>query len=151
MLQLAHIRDPEYQMEFKQINVLDFLLEEHSYFSHRASANNVTAIYENKVTEKIELRADGEQLSQILYNFWNNALKYGSHNFPIKTELFITNEEIGIKVSNYLATKINIPSKIFFDPFYRNPNTLEKVSGPGLGLSIVKELTEKIGGRIVPI
>ena len=149
MLQLAQIRDPEYQIEFKKISLLDFLLEEHSHFSHKASANNVTAIYENKVTEKIELLTDGERLSQILDNLWNNALKYGDHNFPIKTELFITNEKIGIKVSNYLETKIDIPSERFFEPFYRNPNTSDKVSGSGLGLSIVKELTEKMDGRIV--
>ena len=108
MLQLAQIRDPEYQIVFKQINLMDFLLEEHSHFSHKASANNVTAIYENKVTEKITLNIDGERLSQILDNLWNNALKYGDHNFPIQTEIFLMNQQVGIKISNHLKNRINI-------------------------------------------
>jgi len=150
MLQLAQIRDPEYQIVFKQINLMDFLLEEHSHFSHKASANNVTAIYENKVTEKITLNIDGERLSQILDNLWNNALKYGDHNFPIQTEIFLMNQQVGIKISNHLKNRINIPPERLFEPFFRSPNVSEKVSGAGLGLSIVKELTEKMGGRIVP-
>ncbi|MBL7095501.1 HAMP domain-containing histidine kinase [candidate division KSB1 bacterium] len=150
MLQLAQIRDPEYQIIFKQINLMDFLLEEHSHFAHKASANNVTAIYENKVAEKITLDVDGERLSQILDNLWNNALKYGDHNFPIQTEIFLVNEEVGIKISNHLQNRIDIPPERLFEPFYRSPNISEKVSGAGLGLSIVKELTEKMGGRIVP-
>jgi len=149
MLQLAQIRDPHYQINLKQISLLDFLLEEHSHFSHKASANNVTAIYENKVTEDVNLNIDGERLSQILDNLWNNALKYGDLNFPIQTEIFLVNEEVGIKICNHLQNRINIPPERLFEPFYRSPNISEKVSGAGLGLSIVKELTEKMGGRIV--
>jgi len=150
MLQLAQIRDPEYQINLKQISLLDFILEEHSHFSHKASANNVTAIYENKVAEGIELNIDGERLSQILDNLWNNALKYGDKDFPIQTEIFLINEEVGIKISNRLQNSIDVPPERLFEPFYRSPDISEKVSGAGLGLSIVKELTEKMCGRIVP-
>jgi signal transduction histidine kinase len=149
MLQLAQIRDPEYQIEFSKIESLDFLLEEHSHFAHKASANNVTAVYENKVTEKIELRTDVERLSQILDNLWHNALKYGDHNFPILTRVFVENEQVGIKITNHLLNKLEVPVDRLFEPFYRSPNIAEKISGSGLGLSIVKELTEKMGGRIV--
>jgi signal transduction histidine kinase len=150
MLQLAKIRDPEYQIELKQVSLSDLILEEHSHFSHKASANNVTAIYKNKVAERIELNIDGERLSQILDNLWNNSLKYGDHNFPIQTEIYLVNKEVGVKISNHLQNRIDIPPERLFEPFYRSPNISEKVSGAGLGLSIVKELTEKMGGRIVP-
>ncbi|OQX95267.1 hypothetical protein B6I21_06345 [candidate division KSB1 bacterium 4572_119] len=82
MLQLAQIREPAYQFEFKQIDLLDFILEEHSHFVHKASAQKVTAIYENKVQKKIKLNTDAERFSQILDNLWNNALKYGDHSYP---------------------------------------------------------------------
>lgn len=149
MLQLAQIRAPEYQIELSKIDLLDFLLEEHSHFAHKASANNVTAIYENKLNEKIELQADAERLSQILDNLWHNALKYGDHNYPILTRVFVENRQVGIKISNHLLNKLEVPVDRLFEPFYRNPNIPEKISGSGLGLCIVKELTEKMGGQIV--
>jgi len=138
MLQLAQIRDPEYQIEFSKIDLLDFLLEEHSHFVHKASANKVTAIYENKVTEKIELRADAERLSQILDNLWHNALKYGDHNFPILTQVFIENGYVGIKISNYLPNKLDVPVDRLFESFYRHPNVSEKVSGSGWDFPLLK-------------
>jgi len=148
MMQLAKIRDPKYQMEISKIDLSDFLLEEHSHFVHKASAHHVTAIYENKVAERIKLSADAERLSQILDNLWHNALKYGSPNFPILTQVFIENGYVGIKISNYLPSKLDVPVDRLFEPFYRHPNVSEKVSGSGLGLAIVKELTEKMGGHI---
>ncbi|GEM_PF-3414505 len=148
MLQLARIRDPAYQLEISKIDLLDFLLEEHSHFVHKASAHHVTAIYENKVAEKVELSADAERLSQILDNLWHNALKYGDHNFPILTQVFVENGYVGIKILNYLPNKLDVPVDRLFEPFYRHPNVSEKVNGSGLGLAIVKELTEKMGGQI---
>lgn len=150
MLQLAQIREPAYQFEFKQIDLLDFILEEHSHFVHKASAQKVTAIYENKVQKKIKLNTDAERFSQILDNLWNNALKYGDHSYPIETQVGIEGEQVAIRISNYLKSKLNIDPEMLFDPFYRDPGTTDRVSGSGLGLSIVKELTEKMDGQIIP-
>ena len=148
MLQLARIRDPEYQIELKKIDLLAFLMEEHSHFSHRASANNVTAFYECTIPGKIELATDDERLSQVLDNLWSNALKYGNHNFPIRTRVSLDNDIITISIKNHLLNKIQIPPDQLFEPFFRGSNVAEKISGSGLGLAIVKELTEKLSGKI---
>ncbi|OQX95268.1 hypothetical protein B6I21_06350 [candidate division KSB1 bacterium 4572_119] len=49
-----------------------------------------------------------------------------------------------------IAIQLNIDPEMLFDPFYRDPGTTDRVSGSGLGLSIVKELTEKMDGQIIP-
>ncbi|NOZ60765.1 MAG: HAMP domain-containing histidine kinase [Calditrichaeota bacterium] len=148
MLQLARIRTPEYQLEKKKINIGKFLVEEHSYFSHKASAQKVTAIFENRIENELELKTDPERLSQILDNLWSNALKYGDHDFPILTKVSLLGKNLNIRVSNQLAFPLDAPGEQLFEPFYRNPNTSEKTSGSGLGLAIVKELTEKLKGKV---
>lgn len=148
MLLLARVRAPEYKTEIKPIDINEFLLEEHSHFSHKASAHRVTSLYECNFKDKIWLSTDPERLSQIMENLWSNALKYGDSNKPIKTELFWEKDRIGIHISNFLVHKIEATAEQLFEPFYRNPVTSDKESGSGLGLSIVKELTEKLGGYL---
>lgn len=148
MLQLTKIRDPQYHLTLKRINLKEFLLEEHSFFEHKASAIGALAIYDTTVEREIELNTDSERLSQILDNLWNNALKYGDLSQPIRTELSSEGDFVGIKVANNLAHKIDIPVEQLFEPFYRGAGTSDKVSGSGLGLAIVKELMEKLNGKI---
>ncbi len=148
MLQLAKIRTPEYQLTRKRIDVNKFLVEEHSHFSHKASAQKVTAIFESRIENNLEVETDPERLSQILDNLWSNALKYGDHDFPILTRVSMQGKNLIIRISNHLASPLEMPAEQLFEPFYRNPNTSEKVSGSGLGLAIVRELTEKLQGQV---
>jgi len=117
---LARVRAPEYRTEIKPIDINDFLLEEHSHFSHKASAHRVTSLYECDMKDTIWLETDPERLSQILENLWSNALKYGDPNKPIKTELFLEAEKIGIKITDYQplsSSIVNIISQ-FYDLYY---------------------------------
>ncbi|MFQ5709058.1 MAG: ATP-binding protein [bacterium] len=150
MLQLAQIREPTYKPQLKAINVHKFFLEEHSFFAHKAAVRQVQAILDSQVDDRLELETDPERLSQILDNLWNNALKYGDLTRPIRTELFLQNQSLAIKISNHLKGLIAIPAERLFMPFYRGANSSETVSGSGLGLAIVKELTEKLGGSLSP-
>jgi hypothetical protein len=148
MLQLAKIRTPEYQLEKKKIDIGKFLIEEHSHFSHKASAQKVTAIFEIRIEQNLEIETDPERLSQILDNLWSNALKYGDHNFPIVTRISLKRNKLIINITNHLPAALEFPVERLFEPFYRNPATSEKVIGSGLGLAIVKELTEKLQGEV---
>jgi signal transduction histidine kinase len=148
MLQLTKIRDPGYQLVFKQINLVEFLQEEHDYFGHRAAASGVRAEFDCE-EKKLPLLTDPERLSQIVDNLWSNALKYGDPSQPIQTRVFQKGNRVGIQISNHLRHKIDIPLERLFEPFFRNPGPTDQVSGSGLGLAIVKELTQKLGGEII--
>lgn len=148
MLQLARIHNPEYLLDCKKIDLLELIREEHSFFAQKAGSQDARALFESTVSTPVEMNTDPDRLSQILDNLWSNSLKYSDRRQPIRTKLFLRENTACITIVNSLRTKLNVPVERLFEPFYRNPIDADKVTGSGLGLTIVKELTEKLGGKI---
>lgn len=116
----------------------------------RTAVSEITAeqhnIHLDIPNNQILVLADKNRLTQIMENLINNALKYA------KSDIFIT-----LSISNHII-KINfrdygtgIPDEdmpFIFDKFYRGRNCKEE-QGSGLGLYIVKYLTEQMGGNVL--
>ncbi len=97
--------------------------------------------------------ADPAALSQCLRNLITNALKYGATNRwmavhaqaaegPQGEEIQITVQDRGQGID-----PDDLPH--VFEPFYRGSAARSsQVHGTGLGLSLVKEITEALGGRL---
>lgn len=96
--------------------------------------------------ENIFINADPKRLLQVFENLKNNAEKYARS----KVEIALTEEqanEVCISFRDF-GPGIN-DSEIPFitDKFFRGRNVGEE-NGSGLGLYIVKELVEKMGGKV---
>jgi len=148
LLQLTRLRDPQYKLELKEIELVELIREEHNFFAQRAASNNAQAAFECEVSDRLMLNTDPDRLSQILDNLWSNSLKYGELSRPIQTRLFMENGSASITITNYLRNVLTVPAERLFEPFYRHPSDADKITGSGLGLAIVKELTEKLGGKV---
>ncbi len=89
--------------------------------------------------------ADKNRLTQIVENLINNARKYAKSNIDV----FLTEEEgsVALHVRDYGSgiPDENIP--FIFDKFYRG-NNCGNEQGSGLGLYIVKYITEKMDGQV---
>lgn len=93
--------------------------------------------------------ADAEQLSRILDNLLENSRKYAeTRPLKIKISLSQTQEEIGICFSDNGAGVAAEQLPYIFDEFYRADESRNKKDGNGLGLYIVKYLTEAMGGSV---
>lgn len=94
-----------------------------------------------------EYTMDHKQLDLILSNLLSNADKYSNENSVI---IVSTHEKANFLVIEIIDQGIGISeselNKIF-DPFYRAANA-ELYKGSGLGLSIVKNSVELLGGSI---
>ncbi len=99
------------------------------------------------------LVGDPSKLTQVLLNLLGNAIKFvekGSIEVSVQSELVDKNKTI-LKF-NIADTGIGISEenlKHIFDSFKQaETNTYMKYGGSGLGLSIVKQIIEQLGGRI---
>ena len=95
------------------------------------------------------LQTDKDKLRQILNNLLSNAIKYSPEGTVITITLSRTEKDALIRVQDQ---GIGIPKSeqtLIFERFYRTDlSRSRKTGGAGIGLAIVKSLTEQLGGRI---
>lgn len=99
--------------------------------------------------ENLCIQADKEALVEILVNLLDNAIKYSVETKKI--EVFARSQNglgsITVKDNGIGISKKD--QKHIFEKFYRvSSGDLAKSRGTGLGLTLVKELTERQGGRV---
>jgi two-component system, OmpR family, phosphate regulon sensor histidine kinase PhoR len=96
-----------------------------------------------------EIEADKNHLTNVIYNLLDNAVKYSKES-P-KIELSTKNEDGNIVISvkdNGIGISSDNLKKVF-DRLYRVPTgNVHNVKGFGLGLSYVKIITERHGGKV---
>lgn len=93
----------------------------------------------------VYVNADKNRLTQVVENLINNARKYAKTDI----DLFLTRQESNI-VLHFRDYGSGIPDEnipFIFDKFYRGSNCGGE-QGSGLGLYIVKYITEKMGGTV---
>lgn len=90
--------------------------------------------------------ADKNRLMQITENLINNARKYAKSNIDISITKSDGNIEIHFRDYGNGIPDVDMP--FIFDKFYRGKNCGDE-QGSGLGLYIVKYLTEKMNGKVL--
>ena len=93
--------------------------------------------------------ADRERIAQVLRNLVENAIKFTPKDGRILVELLLDGGECELRVSD---TGVGIPAEHLpriFDRFWQADGRDTRVHGGlGLGLSIVKHVVERHGGRV---
>lgn len=94
--------------------------------------------------EAIQIQGDGSQLKRVLGNLVSNSLSYGLGT------LFIVQKGNTLTFSNKVKDPESIDPDQMFARFYRGDpsRNASKGSHAGLGLSIARELTQAMGGKI---
>ena len=116
---------------------------------HHLSPDAVTWELDGRTAERLAVAGDREELTAVLSNVLDNAVKYSPNNPRIRVEVVTPDlERVQIKVQD---NGIGIPRgelKRVFKRFYRvlTPGATQ-VKGSGLGLFIVRAITKRHGGR----
>lgn len=134
----------EEEFHFKTFSLTGFLENEIDYYSTLAQSKSIRLELNHKA-DKIEINSDQFALSHIIQNLVTNAFKYSFHNSKVILSTRVLDSTLEIVVENQGQTVAKHLRCDIFKPFVRARNDIE---GLGLGLSIVKDLTAKLGGEI---
>lgn len=100
--------------------------------------------------KSITISTDKDKLTQIIQNLLSNALKACEKDDKVYLTLTHRHHKILISIRDTGIGMAEESISNIFDRFYRVDNVRNtKTSGSGLGLSIVKNYTNRLGGKIL--
>jgi len=146
---LEVIRSQTGQMRFDltPVEITDIAEEAIRGLKGRAKDKKIEIILDKKNAGKV--LSNPQKIKEVFANLIDNAIKYSPNSSRVKVyfEKDGKNLKTYIEDNGYGMTKLEAVK--LFDKFYRIKNEKTKsISGTGLGLFIVKQLVEKMGGKI---
>ncbi len=152
ILQVSRIDSGHIELKLKSIILKELVHKIIS--SHQVLAeSHELALEHHIIDENLRVDVDRAQLTQVLNNLVENAIRYTPSGGKITITTGATHREgqnwANIKISD---TGIGIPGhelEHIFERFYRGEEPRQRqISGSGLGLAIAKEILNLHGGRL---
>jgi len=156
-LDIAKMEAGLMKFHFEQSDILEVLTPLIQEGQLIAQSRNITV--ETKAETIPHIRIDRERMSQVFSNLLSNALKYTPDNGAITVTFrhLPPTEPVRIGKKGYVRidvtdTGVGIPKEDLqklFNKFFQAKNTpLVNEKGSGLGLALVKHVTEAHGGKV---
>jgi signal transduction histidine kinase len=99
-----------------------------------------------------EANLDADAFKQVLFNVLDNALKYGHRpggERRISIEVHPEGPDVVVGVRDFGPGVPDASLETVFEPFFRGQDELTRTQkGTGIGLSLVRDLIERMGGRV---
>ena len=145
ILDLARIEKGHLQLSMEEVQLSNCLKECSAMISPLAEQNGLTLDIETDV--KGYVVADFIRLKQVMLNLLSNAIKYNVENGKVRIKLAQKNNIIRISI---IDTGTGISEELLHDIFqpFNRLNASTHIEGTGIGLSISKQLIEKMNGTI---
>ena len=149
ILEISQLGTKQVKVQETEVCLNDVLMELFSIFERKAKESAIPLYFKKQLTDaQSTILTDKLKLNKVLGNLIENAQKYTNEGFvefgynliDNTIELFVKDTGIGINKENH--------SKIFERFAQEEKNLSNKTGGLGLGLSIAKENTELLGGKI---
>lgn len=155
VLEISWTETNDVQLEELECNLCDIMQDLYNMLLPQAQKKNINLSVNSSRLMHYDVFSDPGKLKQLFMHLSNNAIKYTEYGGRVDVSLVelerlpndhivcqFTVEDTGIGIGEEFLEHI-------FEPFEREKNTtLSGVHGTGLGLTIVKNITEMMGGRI---
>jgi two-component system sensor histidine kinase BaeS len=127
----------------------EILLSTLQLFKITCEKQNIALVQHLKIDPDSMIAGDRDRLVQMFSNIIENGIKYMSKpgQLTIRQKILHNRLMLSFEDSGPGVPEESLPR--LFDRFYRlDPSRSRKKGGSGLGLSICKNITETLGGRI---
>jgi signal transduction histidine kinase len=147
ILNVSRIEQGRLSLEFQKCDINEIVNE--SVEELRSEAENKGLQLEVSLAGQPEyVRVDKEKLRQVLINLIDNAIKY-TFRGGVDIRVSSKNNRVFVDVKDTGIGMALEEQRQLFTKFYRvKSKETAEISGTGLGLWIVKQLVEKMGGKI---
>lgn len=130
-------------LDLREFDLFELVEEVFADLEMRAEERNIRFIFKDGASQHYKVRADKENIRQVLINLVQNSVKYGREGGVTKASFYDMETYILLEISDNglgIATE-HLPH--VFDRFYRVDKSRSRdAGGTGLGLSIVKHIIE---------
>ena len=138
---LSQLDAEQIKLNIKTWNLSDLINEIIDQFEIKANKKSIQLI--NKESTNINVLADKNKISQVLYNLISNSIKYGKRKGKTIISCHQTKEKIIVTVADNGIGIAEKNIKRLFERFYRvDKSRSREQGGTGLGLAIVKHIIE---------
>lgn len=145
---LARLEADDYDITFSKVEVGE--LCRHRLLSYyELLAQRHVEVDIQLSSEPVWIYSNEEALSRIIDNLLSNAVRYGADGGYLGLSAAIVNDSVQIKVTDRGRGIDPTEQDRIFERMYTVEHSRNrKIQGSGLGLSIVKQLTHRLGGQI---
>ncbi|MES2047405.1 MAG: CHASE domain-containing protein [Pseudomonadota bacterium] len=126
-------------------------LLEKSIQANQGYAHNykITMVFDHASSDDVIVLVDAQRFIQVLSNLLSNAIKFSRDNGHVDIRTSHSDNWVRIAVQDYgIGISKEFNSSIFQKFSQEDAKTARKYAGTGLGLSLAKNMIEKMHGRI---
>ena len=148
LLNFRKVDQDGYKLSYSEVDIIPFMK---GIIKRFASFSSSVSIHTEFAQEHLIYNVDAEALTKIVSNLLTNAFKYA------RTGIWVSTGEAMVEDATMLEISVGddgpgvteVEAARIFEPFYRSGNNNSTETGFGIGLSLVKLLVDKHGGKIV--
>jgi signal transduction histidine kinase len=146
---VARIISGKLDLEHKNVNVGDLLEGATGTLEPAAASKRIDIEFDiNPAVKKASVSGDKDRLNQVFWNLFANAVKFTPNGGHIRIDADVKGDLVEVAVSD---TGRGITPEFLpyvFDRFRQDRSTIKRGGGLGLGLAVVRNLTEMHGGSV---
>lgn len=147
LLLLARMDEGGLPSKAAQFSLSEMLRKSVKSFTEPMLLRQITI--QSNIQPDIILKADQEQLIQLVSILMDNAYKYTDEGGIVTVSLQKSEKQILLQIENTCAQLQNIPLERLFDRFYRTDEArTQSAGGYGIGLSVARAIVESNKGSI---
>ena len=154
ILDMSRIESGKTELDTAPEDIVKMLDEVESIFHHQMKGKKIDFTVDCTEVRDRYVICDKQRMNRILLNLISNAYKFTPKGGSVRVKLRQTGSENGIYsyIFSVADTGIGMSPEFaekIFDAFERERDeTVDKIQGTGLGMSITKKLVELMGGEI---